>query len=211
MAEQAKVDSITAGIEPKVAQSVQPAATPRLDPREAAEVSEGALFPESSELNALMDVIKELEQKESAETLQLAQVQPLEPIVDANGNELNLEELEATAAGGGAGGGGDGSTFVRLLRIVEGVDPLAYNYEFEPNDVPDFILGGADIVPLNLVEEPPVDPEDPVFPTVSVDLEVDPGAELLEGSYTDADSIVVTITGSDGSSRSEERRVGERV
>ena len=45
------------------------------------------------------------------------------------GTDLN-QALDATAAGLGAGGGGGGSTFVQLLRITEGTDPLAYNYSF---------------------------------------------------------------------------------
>lgn len=55
------------------------------------------------------------------------------------------EEFEATAAGAGAGAGGDGSTFVRLLRVSEGVDPLAFSFStdlsavdgvIDPNAVP---------------------------------------------------------------------------
>lgn len=54
------------------------------------------------------------------------------------------EELEAAAAGGGTGGGGDGSDFVRLLRVTEGVDPLAYEYSFESQAIPDEILPSVD-------------------------------------------------------------------
>ena len=50
------------------------------------------------------------------------------------------EELEAAAAGAGGGAGGDGSDFVRLLRVVEGVDPLAYDYTFDPQGGPDEVL-----------------------------------------------------------------------
>ncbi|MGB4584503.1 MAG: retention module-containing protein [Rhodoferax sp.] len=48
-------------------------------------------------------------------------------------------ELEATAAGlgGGAGAGADGGiSFVQLLRITEGVEPLSYNYTYTAPDVP---------------------------------------------------------------------------
>ena len=46
------------------------------------------------------------------------------------GTDLN-QTLDATAAGPGTGGGTDGgSTFVQLLRITEGVEPLTYNYSF---------------------------------------------------------------------------------
>lgn len=54
------------------------------------------------------------------------------------------EELEAAAAGGSAGGGGDGSDFVRLLRVIETVDPLAYEYSFESQAIPDEILPSVD-------------------------------------------------------------------
>ncbi|WP_157670977.1 retention module-containing protein, partial [Chitinibacter sp. GC72] len=44
------------------------------------------------------------------------------------GKDLS-EELEATAAGlNGAGGEGEGSGFVRLLRIVEQVDPISFEF-----------------------------------------------------------------------------------
>ena len=61
------------------------------------------------------------------------------------------EELEAAAAGGGAGGGGDGSDFVRLLRVTEGVDPLAYEYSFESQSIPDEILQSVDAPPAEPV------------------------------------------------------------
>ncbi|MFZ3159207.1 MAG: retention module-containing protein, partial [Rhodoferax sp.] len=46
-------------------------------------------------------------------------------------------ELEATAAGLGGGAGADGGiSFVQLLRITEGVEPLSYNYTYTAPDVP---------------------------------------------------------------------------
>ncbi|MFZ2901676.1 MAG: retention module-containing protein, partial [Rhodoferax sp.] len=52
------------------------------------------------------------------------------------GTDLSTE-LEATAAGLGGGAGADGgSSFVRLLRITEGVEPLSYNYSYTAPDVP---------------------------------------------------------------------------
>ncbi len=44
------------------------------------------------------------------------------------------------------------------------------------------------------------DVDEVILPTLSIDLEVDPGAEKLVGNYTNADSITVTLTGDDGSS-----------
>ena len=51
------------------------------------------------------------------------------------GTDLSTE-LEATAAGLGGGSGSDGgSSFVQLLRIVEGVEPLAYEYSYTAPDL----------------------------------------------------------------------------
>ncbi|MDP3335152.1 MAG: retention module-containing protein, partial [Rhodoferax sp.] len=62
------------------------------------------------------------------------------------GTDLSTE-LEATAAGLGGGGGADGgSSFVQLLRIVEGVDPLSFNYSFEAQDLPPDIQAEPEIV-----------------------------------------------------------------
>lgn len=52
----------------------------------------------------------------------------IERVIDTlTGGGTLEEELEAPAAGAGAGGTSDGSSFVRLLRVVEGVDPLAFD------------------------------------------------------------------------------------
>ena len=61
------------------------------------------------------------------------QLNDLLAAIDSGSGDL-LDELEAPAAGGvgGAAGAGDeGSTFVRLLRIVESVDPLAFEFGLE--------------------------------------------------------------------------------
>jgi hypothetical protein len=68
------------------------------------------------------------------------------------------QELEAAAAGAAGGAGGEGSSFVRLLRITEGVDPLAYDYRFEPEGPIDAPLLAAEApVPTEPpATEPPV-------------------------------------------------------
>lgn len=60
-------------------------------------------------------------------------------------------QLEATAAGlgGGGGGEGEGSSFVQLLRIFEGVDPLAYLYSFTPQSAPDINVNPLAVVALD--------------------------------------------------------------
>jgi VCBS repeat-containing protein len=71
------------------------------------------------------------------------------------------EELEAPAAGAGAGAGGDGSSFVRLLRVSEGVDPLAFSFSTDLSDVDGVIDPNA--VPLDDIPSVAVtvDPRDP--------------------------------------------------
>jgi hypothetical protein len=67
------------------------------------------------------------------------------------GGDLSAE-LEATAAGLTGGAGADGGvSFVQLLRITEGVTPLAYNYGFAAPDLPPDVQATA--VPL---EEPAI-------------------------------------------------------
>lgn len=64
------------------------------------------------------------------------------------GGDLN-QQLEATAAGAGGGGGeGGGSSFVRLLRISEGVDPLAYQFDTARPDLNQVPLGVGETLPV---------------------------------------------------------------
>ncbi|PJB42236.1 MAG: hypothetical protein CO105_11580, partial [Comamonadaceae bacterium CG_4_9_14_3_um_filter_60_33] len=87
------------------------------------------------------------------------------------GTDLSTE-LEATAAGLGGGGGSDGGlSFVQLLRIVEGVEPLAYDYGFEPEP--------------GLVS---LDPEADISITSTLTLTADP--DVFEGSP----GIAYTVT-----------------
>lgn len=76
------------------------------------------------------------------------------------GGDLN-EQLEATAAGlgGGGGGEGEGSSFVQLLRIFEGVDPLSYLYSFAPKTAPDIDVNPLAVLALDAAS--PVPPPTP--------------------------------------------------
>jgi hypothetical protein len=72
-----------------------------------------------------------LAQTEATPTAQESAVQLQTPqdVLQALEQGGNLDVvMAAPAAGAGSGGGGDGSSFVRLLRIVEGVEPLSYEY-----------------------------------------------------------------------------------
>ncbi|THF54992.1 retention module-containing protein [Pseudothauera rhizosphaerae] len=61
----------------------------------------------------------------------------VEQVIQALETGANLDDvLEAPAAGLGGGGGGEGSSFVRLLRITEGVDPLAF--QFDPATIEEY-------------------------------------------------------------------------
>ncbi len=67
-------------------------------------------------------------------------------IIQALERGENIDDLlEATAAGLDGGSGGVGNDFVRLLRIVEGVDPLSYQFENNTANVelPEFESGGG--------------------------------------------------------------------
>ncbi len=80
----------------------------------------------------LDDNVLQSEQRPTAQDSALSTPATADTIIQAleRGTDLN-QTLEATASGPGTGGGTDGgSSFVQLLRIVEGVDPLTYNYSY---------------------------------------------------------------------------------
>ena len=80
----------------------------------------------------LDDNVVESDQRPTAQDSAVTTPATADTIIQAleRGTDLN-QTLDATAAGLGAGGGTDGgSTFVQLLRISEGVDPLAYHYSY---------------------------------------------------------------------------------
>ena len=124
-------------------------------------------------------------------------------VIQALNDGGNLDDaLEAPAAGLAGGAGGEGNNFVRLLRITEGVDPLAFDFAPTEPDRIDERLPGApeadDGTPATTTPTPPS-----TVPAVTVDLELgaDGTAPTLTGTYTDASSVTVTITGSDGSTQ----------
>ena len=80
----------------------------------------------------LDDNVVESDQRPTAQDSAVTTPATADTIIQAleRGTDLN-QTLDATAAGLGAGGGTDGgSTFVQLLRISEGVDPLSYHYSY---------------------------------------------------------------------------------
>lgn len=89
----------------------------------------------------------------------------IERVIDtlAGGGDLT-EELEAPAAGAGGGAGDDGNSFVRLLRIVEPVDPLAFDFETSLSDLPPDYPGQPVLIEEPPIPEPPVSPPEPPAP-----------------------------------------------
>ena len=89
----------------------------------------------------------------------------VQTVIEALERGDNLDDIEAAAAGLGGGGGGDGSSFVRLLRIAEGVTPLQYDYQLgEPGEIQDIELGAI----------PEAEPELPLL-RLDADREVEEG------------------------------------
>ncbi|MFC3283205.1 retention module-containing protein [Litchfieldella rifensis] len=141
------------GLDPALVEGGQEVAmTPELDAEAPIEVAESSVLDE--DLEALLAAI------------------------DEDDGDL-LELLEATAAGAGGGGGeGGGHDFVRLARITEGVDPLAF--EFGTAQSGEFITAAG--------EDLAVAEEDEAAPAVETTLTLS----------TDADSVVegqpITLT-----------------
>jgi hypothetical protein len=71
-------------------------------------------------------------------------------------------QLEETAAGLNGGADNAGNSFVRLLRIAEGVDPLAFQFETRDTAEPEFIGANANTV----VTDPPLPTPTPI-PTIT--------------------------------------------
>jgi len=183
-----KVDSVTADIEPTVYTSE---ATSRVEDPRLAELSESAVFPvDASELNAVMELIKQ----------ELSQIDPLEPIID-------FDELEAPAVGVATGGESEGGGIIRVDRIVEGVNGNEYAYETTVQDIQNEFLGLSDgeqqiedsiVVPTapevidneDIAEnspevDPEKDPEEGENPIEEIDDEQDPPAEAPEDNTTE--------------------------
>ncbi|WP_137167923.1 Ig-like domain-containing protein [Salinimonas lutimaris] len=104
-----------------------------------------------------------------------------------------LDELEATAAGLTGGGGAEGgSTFVRVARIAEDVDPLEFEFNTIDNETQEFTENPAGNSEQQEASEPPsieVTPEQEFSPNTPITGQTD----LPEGS-----DVVVVITDSNG-------------
>ncbi len=80
-----------------------------------------------------------------------------------------LEQVDPAAAGAVAGGAGEGSSFVSVLRVVEPVDPLVFEFEAATFTVPPIEELPA-VVGAAAPEEPPAPPLPPPVPPVTIDL-----------------------------------------
>jgi VCBS repeat-containing protein len=111
------------------------------------------------------------------------------------GGDLNAE-LDATAAGATGGAGGqDNAGIVRLLRVSEGVSPLAYDYTFAAPDVV-FPTPPAGVPVITQVTTPPtislsvqvVNPEDGP-PEGGLPVQIPPGGGVTTGTVTAVDVV----------------------
>ncbi len=119
---------------------------------------------------------------------QPALTEAINAVLDVLERGGDLDELEAAAAGVGGGVGGDGSSFVRLLRITEGVTPLAYEYGVEQPGRIDTVEGGnvigAEAVPVP--GDPPVEPPPPPPPpTDAFPYALDDSAKVVIRAFTE--------------------------
>ncbi|UUZ72496.1 retention module-containing protein [Polaromonas sp. P1(28)-8] len=144
----------------------------------------------------LDDNVAESDQRPTAQDSAVTTPATADAVIQAleRGTDLN-QSLEATAAGLAPGGGVDGgSTFVQLLRIAEGVTPLAYEYGFVPPE----LLPDVEVIP-----EPVVEPGVSVGVTVGTQVGVgegEPGlitGDIIQGTVSTAD----VIEGSGGGGR----------
>ncbi len=89
----------------------------------------------------------------------------IDRVIDTLAGPGDLSEaLEAPAAGAGAGAANDGNSFVRLLRIVEPVDPLAFDFETSLSDLPPDYPGRPVLIEEQPITEPPINPPEPPAP-----------------------------------------------
>ena len=113
------------------------------------------LAVEPQQTMRLDENIAQSDQLPTAQDSAIATPGTAEAVIQAleRGTDLS-EALEAAAAGlGGAGAADGGNSFVQLLRIVEPIDPLAYDYSFTAADVPPTLEAVAATLPP--ATEPP--------------------------------------------------------
>ncbi|NIC41767.1 retention module-containing protein [Aquabacterium sp. A08] len=119
-------------------------------------------------------------------------------VIDVLERGGDLDEIEAAAAGAGGGGGGDGdgSSFVRLLRIEEGVTPLAYEYGTEtPGRIDEPLLASA-AAPEG--DEPPPPPPGDNFPLANDDT-ASARVTITKGAVTDFNGDTRVMGAGEGS------------
>ena len=152
----------------------------------------------------------------------------VEQVLQALEQGANLDDvLEAPAAGLSGGDGGDGSSFVRLLRVSEGVDPLQFEYaqaqaqqlgveyqstefgdqpaelsEDEPTPVPQPQPEPDPVIPVPpgppAVNTPPVAVNDSLTTDQDVALNFGGGTLLSNDSDADGDPLSIVGVGAPG-------------
>nr|WP_083527121.1 retention module-containing protein [Alteromonas stellipolaris] len=113
------------------------------------------------------------------------------------GDDDILESLEATAAGLDGGGGAGGSNFVRVDRINESVDPVAFEFDQDPNDNEEitseqFGDGGDEATDISItLDAIPLNNDS--TPTLSGTTDATPGSTVTL-TVTDSAGNVQTLT-----------------
>ena len=130
----------------------------------------------------------------------------------AEGRDIDTA-LEAPAAGIEGGTGGEGNSFVRLLRIVEEVDPLAFAFEGTAGTEPPVFDEGLIVEEPVVVEEDDTPTADPMssevdetggLNSITASLGIDfgndgPGSVVLSAVGATWDDISKTLIADDGS------------
>ncbi|MCX9157098.1 retention module-containing protein, partial [Niveibacterium sp. 24ML] len=122
-------------------------------------------------------------------------------IASLNAGADPLAELDATAAGLGGGSGGDGNSFVRLLRITEGIDPLGLEIPTTTQQIDLLPTGAADADPNVAPETTPLAldlPEDSSIGFTIDNLVNDPNGDPVSVIGTPTASIGVITVNTDG-------------
>ncbi|MBZ2163825.1 retention module-containing protein, partial [Alteromonas stellipolaris] len=113
------------------------------------------------------------------------------------GDDDILESLEATAAGLDGGGGAGGSNFVRVDRINENVDPVAFEFEQGANDNEEITSeqlgdGGDEATDITITLDA-IPLNNDATPTLSGNTDATPGSTVTL-TVTDSAGNVQTLT-----------------
>ncbi|MDD5330669.1 MAG: retention module-containing protein, partial [Sulfuricella sp.] len=122
----------------------------------------------------------------------LGRVSELSDVTRAIAEGSSLDQLlDETAAGlGGGGFSNDGHSFVQLLRVVEGLAPAEYQYEFgEGVQAYDLLVGAGLDGPVPAVDTTPTE-----APTVTIDADANNDGYINNAELGAAATLAVTVS-----------------